>query len=47
MNIYELYASKRDGRIVNDLPSFDHNQSVLRTKQKYFFLKEKTSMGKD
>lgn len=43
---FELYAGKRDGRIVSDLPSFDKNQSVLNTKQKYFYLKEKISSGK-
>jgi hypothetical protein len=35
---FELYAARRSGRKISDLPSFESQQKIVKTGQKCFFL---------
>lgn len=38
-SLFELYASKKNGRKLSDLPSLEQKQAVLQTGLKFFVLK--------
>ena len=38
-----VYASKKNGRRISDLPSFDHHQKVANTGVKHFYLSDLTT----
>ena len=36
--VFELYAARKSGRKISDLPSFESQQKILKTGEKCFFL---------
>ena len=43
---YELYGSKSSGKKISDLPSYEEKQKIMKTGQKFFYLKEKSGSGR-
>jgi hypothetical protein len=44
--LFELYACKKSGRKVSDLPSFEEKQTILKTGINFFILKDLAKKAK-